>query len=74
MGAGHPALVEHRHRHLAQLLGGGRVVGQQLPEPDRPGQAGRAAADEEHAHVDALVLGRLRLGHELAHLHRWWIV
>ena len=64
--AGHPALVEHRDGHLAQPLGGGRVVGQELAEADGPGEAGRPAADEEHADVDALVLGRLRLGHELA--------
>ena len=74
MGAGDAALVEHRDRHLAQGLGGGRVAGQELPKADGAGQAGGAAADEEHADVDALVLGRLRLGHELAHLDRRWVV
>ena len=39
-------------------LGGGRVVGQQLAQADGAGQARRPAADEEHADVDALVLGR----------------
>ena len=74
MRAGHLALVEHRDRHLAELLGRGRVVRQELAEADRAGEPGGAAADEEDADVDALVLGRLRLGHELPHLHRRWIV
>ena len=74
MRAGHLALVEHRHRHLAELLGGGRVGLEQLAHADRAGQAGRTAADEQDADVDALVLGGLRLGHELPHLHRRWIV
>ena len=70
----HLALVEHRHRHLSQPLGGGRVGREQLAHADGAGQAGRPAADEEDADVDALVRGGLRLGHELAHLHGRWIV
>ncbi len=74
MRAGHLALVEHRDRHLAELLGRGRIVGQQLPQADRAGESGGPGADEEHTDVDALVLGRRRLGHELAHLDGGWVV
>ena len=70
----HLALVEHGHGHLSQPLCGGRVVGQELAHADRSGEAGRPAADEEDADVDALVLCGLGLGHELAHLHGRWIL
>src|SRR4029077_14772011 len=49
-------------------------VGQQLPEPDGARDAGRAAADEEHAHVDALVLADLRRRDEFTHPDRRGIV
>ena len=69
----HPSLVKHRDRRLAQPLGRRRVLRQQLSQPDRAGQPGRACPDEDHAHVDALVLLRLRSLDELAHLDRGWV-
>ena len=50
-------LLDHRDRHLAQALQHLLVVGEQLEQPVRAGQAGGAAADDRHADVDPLVLG-----------------
>ena len=47
-----------------------RRVLEQLAEPDRTREAGRAGADDQHADVDALVLRVRGLGHELARLKR----
>ena len=51
------ALLEHRDRHLAEPLQRRRVVREQLRQADRAGQAGRPAADDRDADVDALVGG-----------------
>ena len=74
MGAGDAALVDDGDRRLAERLRRRGVVGQELAEPDRARHAGRAAADEEHAHVDPLVLARLGRRDEFAHPDRGWIV
>jgi hypothetical protein len=73
VGAGDAALVQHRDRRLTQPLGGGRIRLEQLRQPDRAGQPGRAGADERDADVDSLVLVRLRRLDELAHLDRRWV-
>jgi hypothetical protein len=63
--AGALALLDERHRHLAQRLGERLVLGQQLGQPDRTGEARRPAADDHHADLDALLLGVGRLADEL---------
>jgi hypothetical protein len=70
MGAGRATLLEHRQGHLSELFGGLGVVPQELPEPDRRREAGRAGADDEDADVDPLVLRRRRLGDELGRRER----
>ena len=55
------ALLQHRHRHVAEPLAHVRPLLEQLPEPDRAGQSTRAAADDEDADLDALV-GRIGRG------------
>ena len=67
-------LVEHGHRHLAEAFPDLRRVLEQLAEPDRAGEAGRAAADDEDAHVDALVLRIARRGDVLRNPKRRWNV
>ena len=67
-------LSMHRDRRLAERLRRRRILGQELSEPDRAGDAGRAAADEQHADVDPLVLARLGRRNEFAHPDRGWIV
>ena len=56
------ALLEHGDRNVAELLRQLRVLLEQLAEPDRTGEAGRACTDDEHADLDPLVsrVGRLR--------------
>ena len=48
--------------HLAETLGHGRVLLEQLAEPDRARETGRAAADDQDADLDPLVgrVGRRR--------------
>ena len=59
------ALLDERHRHLAERLHQRLVLGEQLRQPDRAGEAGRAAADDHDADLDALVLGIGRRADEL---------
>ena len=56
MGAAHLALLDDRHRHLAEALHELRLVGQQLQELVRARQAGGAAADDGDPDLDALLL------------------
>ncbi len=63
--AGALALLDERHRHLAKRLHQRLVLGEQLGEPDRAGEPGRAAADDHDADLDALVLGIGRRADEL---------
>ena len=65
MGAGDAALLDHRHRHLAERLGQLGIVLEQLQEPDRAGQAGLSPADDRHADLDPLVLRVRRRAEEL---------
>ena len=51
------ALLDHRDRDLAQLLGQLGLVLQQLHELVRAGEPGGAAADDRHADLDPLLLG-----------------
>src|SRR5262249_5716628 len=62
MRAGLLALLEHGDRHVAELLRQLRVLADELAEPDRACEAGRACARDEDADLDPLVLriGRLR--------------
>ena len=59
MRAGLLALLDERDRHLAEPLGRGRILLEQLTEADRAGETGGAATDDQDADVDALV-GRVR--------------
>ena len=59
------ALLDHRDRHLAELLGQLRVVLEQLEQPDRAREPGLAAADDRDADLDPLVLGVGRRADEL---------
>ncbi len=68
------ALLGHRQRHITEELGGLRVLLEELPEPDRAGEPGRAGADHEHADFDPLVDGIARFCDELARPKRRWIV
>ena len=65
MRSGRLALLDHRDRHLAELLGELRLVLEQLHQPDRAGEARGAAADDRDADLDALVLGIGRRTDEL---------
>ena len=65
MRSGDAALLDHRHRHLAEALRQLRVVLEQLQQADRAGQPGLAAADDRDADLDALVLGVRRRADEL---------
>src|SRR5436305_5704534 len=51
------ALLDHRHRDLAEALHEIGVVGQQLEQPVGTGQPGRSAADDDYADVDPFLLG-----------------
>src|SRR5262245_2678022 len=66
MGARNLALLDHRHRNLAELLGQLGIVLEQLQQPDRACEPGLAAADDRHADLDPLVLGVGRRSDELA--------
>ena len=55
MRAGLLALVDERDRDLAEPLRRRRILLEQLAEPDRAREAGRAAADDQDADLDALV-------------------
>ena len=59
------ALLDHRHRHLAEALGQLRLVLEQLHDLDRAGEPRRPAADDRHADLDPLLLGIGGLGDEL---------
>ena len=65
MRAGHLALLDHGHRHLAELLGQLRVVLEQLQQPDGAGEPRLPAADDRDADLDPLVLGVGRRTDEL---------
>src|SRR5262249_52791054 len=52
------ALLEHRHRYLAEPLRQLRRSLQQLPEPDRAGEPGRPGPDDQDAHLDLGLAGR----------------
>ena len=51
------ALLDHRDRDLAELLGQLRLVLEQLHQLVGAGEAGGAAADDRDADLDPLVLG-----------------
>ena len=57
--AGLLALLQHGHRDVAEPLGQLGLALQQLPEPDRAGEPGRAGADDQDPDFD-LGLGRSR--------------
>src|ERR671935_97213 len=67
-------LLQHRHRHLAEALRDPRGLLDQLAEPDRAGEPGRAGADHEHADLDPLVLRIARRRDELRGGERRWVV
>ena len=54
--------LEHRHRNLAEALGRGWILLDQLSEPDRRREPRGAGTDDEEPDVDALVdrIGRRR--------------
>ena len=54
---GRLALLDHRDRDLAELLGQLGLVLEQLQQLDRAGEPGRAAADDRDADLDPLLLG-----------------
>ena len=70
MRADRPALVDERDRHLAERLRDGRVVLEQLRQPDRAGQPGRPAADDRDADLELLVGRRLGRGDDLGRRER----
>src|SRR5437899_936714 len=70
MRAGLLALLEHRDRHLAEPLRQLRLLFDQLAEPDRTSEAGRACADDEDADLDPLVRRVGRLGDVVARRER----
>ena len=57
MRPGDFALLDHRDRDFAELLGQLRLVLEQLHELVGAGEAGGPAADDRDADLDALVLG-----------------
>ncbi len=65
VGARRLALLHQRHRHLSERLHHGLVLGQQLGQADRAGQARWAAAHDHHTHLDPLVLRVRGRAHEL---------
>ena len=70
MRAGLLALLHERDRHVAEPLRHVGVLLEQLAEPDRAGETGRAAADDQDADLDPLVHGIGRLADELARAER----
>ena len=63
--AGALALLDERDRHLAEALHQLLVLADELHQPDRARQPGRAAAHDHDAYLDPLVLGIGRRGDEL---------
>ena len=57
MRAGDFALLDHRDRDFAELLGQLRLVLEQLHQFDRAGEPGGPAADDRDADLDPLVGG-----------------
>src|SRR6266702_3663896 len=55
MGAGLLPLLEDGHRNLAQTLADLGCIFEQLAEPDRAGEPGRAGADDQDADLDPLL-------------------
>ena len=55
--AGDFALLDHRHRDFAELLGQLRLVLEQLHQFDRAGEPGGPAADDRDADLYPLILG-----------------
>ncbi len=66
MRAGLLALLDHRHGHVAELLGERGALLEQLAEPDGAGEPGGAAPDDQDADLDPLVRRVGRRGDELA--------
>ena len=65
-------LLDHGDRHLAEALGDpGRVL-QELPEPDRAREPGRARADDHDPDLDPLVLRIGRRRDRLRDVERGW--
>ena len=74
MRAGLLALLDDRDRDVAEPLGRlGRLL-EQLAEPDRAGEPGRACADDQDADLDPLVGGIGRRGDRLGGRERRRIV
>ena len=57
VGAADLALLDHRDRDLAELLGQLRLALQELQNAVRAGEPGRAAADDDDADLDTLLRG-----------------
>ena len=57
MRAGRLSLLEDRDRDLAEPFADLERAFEQLAETDRARQTGRAAADDQHTHVDSLAFG-----------------
>ena len=74
MRAGLLALLHERDRHVAEPLGHVGMLLEQLAEPDRAGETGRAAADDQDADLDPLVHRIGRLADELARAERRRVV
>ena len=66
MRAGSAGLLDDRDRHVPELIPDFRVLLEELARADGGGEAGGAAADDEHADVDPLVRRVGRLGDEVA--------
>src|SRR4051794_21769003 len=62
MRAGLLALLDHGERNIAEPRSNVRMFLEQLPETNRARESRGAGADDQHAHLDPLVLriGRLR--------------
>ena len=52
------SLLQHRDRDVAEALRRLGVVLEELPEPDRAGEPGRACADDEDTHLDRIGVAR----------------
>ena len=65
MAAGDAALLDHRHRDLAELFLKRRLVLEQLRQPDRAGETGGPAADDRDADLDPVLLRIGRRADEL---------
>ncbi len=65
MAAAGLRLLDHRDRHLAELLHRLRIVGQQLKQPVGAGEPSSAPADDRNPDLDPLVLAVQRALDEL---------